>query len=130
MSDGSATSTTTALQTRGWTLVNNSTTLGNTGWFGNGSVFASHTGAGYAAANFENISGTGTISDWLITPLVTLSNGDTFSYWTRTSSGVHPDRLEVRISTNGTSTNVGATDSSVGDFGTVIDTRQLGLNIR
>lgn len=122
LTDASATSTTTALQSRGWTLVNNSTALGNTGWFGNGTVFTSHSGAGYAAANFENISGTGTISNWLISPQVTLKNGDTFSYWTRTSTGVHPDRLEVRLSTNGSSTNVGSTDSSVGDFTTVLET--------
>ncbi len=122
MTDAAGTSTTTALESRGWSLVNNSSALGNTGWFGNGTVFASHTGAGYAGANYENVSGSGTISNWLISPMVTLSNGDTFSYWTRTSTGVHPDRLEVRLSTNGTSTNVGSTATSVGDFTTVIDT--------
>lgn len=125
--DASGTSTTTALESRGWTLQNNSTALGNTGWFGNGAVFASHAGAGYVAANFENISGTGTISNWLISPNVTLKNGDTFSYWTRTSSAVHPDRLEVRASLNGTSTNVGSTDSSVGDFTTLLETVNPGL---
>lgn len=120
--DSSATSSTTALESRGWTLTNLSSTLGNTGWFGNGSVFTSHAGAGYAAANYENVSGTGTISNWLISPSVNLKNGDTFSYWTRTSTGVHPDRLEVRLSTNGTSTNVGTTSTSVGDFTTVLET--------
>src|SRR5262249_7199215 len=31
-----------------------------------------------------------------------------------------PDRLELRLSTNGASTNVGATDASVGDFSTLL----------
>ena len=125
--DASATSTTTALESRGWSLTNNSTALGATGWFGNGTAFTSHAGAGYVAANFENISGTGTISNWLISPMVTLHNGDTFSYWTRTSTALHPDRLEVRLSTNGTSTNVGTTDTSVGDFTTLLETVNTSL---
>ena len=129
--DASATSTLTPLNGRGWTDVNLSkgtvtfaatNGLGNTGWFGNGTAFGPHAGAGYVAANYENVAGTGTISNWLISPVATLHNGDTFSYWTRTSSGVHPDRLEVRLSTNASSTNVGTTETSVGDFTTVLET--------
>ena len=131
LADASATSTLAPLNSRGWVDTNLSkgtitfaTTngLGNTGWFGNGTAFASHAGAGYVAGNYENVAGNGTISNWLISPTATLHNGDTFSYWTRTSSGVHPDRLEVRLSTNGSSANVGTTEVSVGDFTTVLET--------
>lgn len=127
LKDASSTSTTAPLETRGWSVVNNSTLIGTTGWFGNGTAFASHTGAGYIGANFENISGTGTISNWLISPVATFQNGDTITYWTRTNTAGHPDRLELRLSTNGSSTNVGTTDSSVGDFTTVLDTVNSSL---
>src|SRR5262249_48360070 len=33
---------------------------------------------------------------------------------------IAPDRLELRLSLNGASTNVGATDASVGDFSTLL----------
>ena len=131
LQDASATSTLAPLNTRGWTDINMSkgtisfvatNGLGNTGWFGNGVAFPSHSGAGYVAANYENVAGTGTISDWLISPMITLNNGDTFSYWTRTATGVHPDRLEVRMSTNGSSLNVGVSETTVGDFTSVLDT--------
>jgi hypothetical protein len=131
LQDASATSKLTPLNTRGWLDLNMSkgtvtfaatNGLGNTGWFGNGIAFSSHTGAGYVSANYENVAGTGTISNWLMSPVVTLHNGDTFSYWTRTATGVHPDRLEVRLSQNGNSTNVGLSETTVGDFTTVLDT--------
>ncbi len=120
LKDGSGTSTLVPLEGRGWFDLNNSNPLGPTGWFGNGAVFPSHSGAGYIAANFNNTTGAGTISDWLITPTRTLNNGDTFSFWSRTNLDTFPDRLELRLSTNGSSTNVGATETSVGDFGTLL----------
>ena len=75
----------------------------------------------YALANFNATSGTGTINNWLLTPVVNITNGDVVSFYTRTVPGAaFPDRLEVRLSTNGASTNVGATSTSVGDFTTVL----------
>jgi Secretion system C-terminal sorting domain len=71
--------------------------------------------------NFNNVAGNNTISNWLITPTVAIKNGDVFSFWSRTVAGpLFPDRLEVRLSTNGASTNVGATNTSVGDFTTLL----------
>jgi hypothetical protein len=58
----------------------------------------------------------GTISNWLLTPEITMNNGDTFSFWTRRTGSGWEDRLQVRLSTNGGSTDVGATATSVGDF--------------
>lgn len=108
----------------GWAAQNLSTTVGATGWFqGNSAVFPSQSGAptAYIAANFQNTTGTNTISNWLFTPTVTLQNGDVVEFWTRTvSAPLFPDRLEVRWSGNGASTNAGATSTSVGDFTTLL----------
>jgi uncharacterized repeat protein (TIGR01451 family) len=104
----------------GWFAQNNSNPLGATGWFqGDTSVFAAQGGApaSYIAADFQNTDGVGTISNWLLTPVLTLRNGAQFSFWTRTRSAPQfPDRLQVRLSTNGGSTDVGGDENSVGDF--------------
>lgn len=109
----------------GWFVQNNSAPLGATSWFqGNSAVFPSQSGAptAYIAANWQNTttSGSGTISTWLLTPNVALQNGDQLTFWTRTTTGQFPDRLEVRWSANGASTNVGSTSTSVGDFSTLL----------
>jgi hypothetical protein len=108
----------------GWVATNNSSPIGSEGWFqGNTGVFSAQAGAAnsYAAANFNSADLGGNISNWLLTPTVALGNGEFFSFYTRTESGaLLADRLEVRLSTNGASTNVGNTDSSVGDFTTLL----------
>ena len=45
--------------------------------------------------------------------------GDQVSFYTR-SKGSFPDRLQLRLSTNGTSFNVGSTTTSTGDFSTLL----------
>jgi len=56
-----------------------------------------------------------------MTPPLTLQNGAQLSFWTRTVTNVRfPDRLQVRMSTNGTSQNVGSTSTDVGDFTTLL----------
>ena len=108
----------------GWYSQNNSAPLGSLSWYqGVDSVFPAQSGAptAYIAANYNSTSGTGTISNWLLTPQLALANGATFSFWTRTTAGSgYPDRLQVRLSTAGSSTNVGTTESSVGDFTTLL----------
>ena len=103
---------------------NNSEPPGVIDWFqGNDAVFPAHEGppTAYIAANFNNTSGTGTISNWLLTPVVDMFNGQQMSFWTRTVAGsIYPDRLQVRASTAGESTNVGTTSQSVGDFTTLL----------
>jgi hypothetical protein len=105
----------------GWVQQNNSVP-GTTQWFGgNTATFAPHGGAGYIAANFNNTTGTNDISNWLLTPNLTMKNGDVFSFWTRTvTSPAFPDRLQVRLSGNGASTNVGTGAAGVGDFTTLL----------
>lgn len=115
----------TTLAGSGWVMVNNSNPAGSTGWFqGDPTVFSAQSGApdSYIAANFNNAGFAGNISNWLITPEMTLFNGETVSFYARTESGgsIFNDGLELRLSTNGASTNVGTTDSSVGDFTTLL----------
>ena len=65
--------------------------------------------------------GNNTISNWLLTPPVTLQNGARMTFYTRTVDVPQfPDRLQVRMSTNGDSTNVGTTSVDVGDFTTLM----------
>jgi len=107
-----------------WVSVNNSAPPGTTDWFqGNSGVFAAQQGAGdsYAAANFNGADFGGNISNWLITPTLSLDNGQVFSFYTRTESPADfGDRMQVRLSGNGSSTDVGTTDSSVGDFSNLL----------
>jgi subtilisin family serine protease len=114
----------TLLPGLGWALINNSAPAGVTSWFqGNSAVFPAHAGAptAYIAANFNNTAGEGTISNWLLTPEMTMRNGDQLSFYTRrTASATFQDRLQVRLSVNGASTHVGATGTSVGDFTTLL----------
>ena len=104
----------------GWFTQNNSSPVGTTGWFqGSSATFPSQSGVptAYIAANFNNTTGNNTISNWLLTPAVSIKNGDVLKFYTRTvSAPAFADRLEVRMSTSGASTNVGATNTSVGDF--------------
>jgi len=75
----------------------------------------------YIGANFNNTTGTNTISNWLITPHVNLVNGAQFKFWTRTTTAnPFPDRLQVRLSTAGASTNVGTGNMGIGDFTTLL----------
>lgn len=103
----------------GWTAVNNSATIGSTGWFqGNTQVFDAQSGStnSYIGANFNNTTGDNTISNWLIAPTLTFNNGDVVSFWTRTvDNRFFADRLELRFSNVG-GTDVGSTPTSVGSF--------------
>ncbi len=113
----------TTLANQGWVQQNNSNPVGSSSWFqGDPSVFSSQSGAdtSYIAANFANTADNGTISNWLLTPTLNFSNGDALSFFTRTTDGNFPDRLEVRLSLAGASTDVGTSETSVGDFTTLL----------
>jgi hypothetical protein len=75
----------------------------------------------WASTNGVGTSQVGDINNWFATPVLGLQNGQQFSFWTRSVTGnTYPDRLEVRLSTNGFSTNVGSTHLDVGDFTTLL----------
>ena len=62
-----------------------------------------------------------TINNWLLTPPLTLQNGAMMTFYTRTVDVPQfPDRLQVRMSTAGASTNVGTGPFDVGDFATLM----------
>lgn len=104
------------LAAKGWVQVNGSSpALPGNPWFqGNSGVFDSASGApdSYVATNFASAGFGGVVSNWLILPELTLNAFNTFTFATR-SAGAFPDRLEVRLSTNGAST-------SLGDFSTLL----------
>lgn len=120
----------------GWTTVNNSTTVGSTGWFqGEPTVFPAQAGlaTAYIAANANNTAGVGdtgigTINNWLISPMLTFNNGDVVSFYTRTKENPaeFPDRLELRFSSVG-GIDVGNTDTSVGTFSLLLLSVNPGL---
>ena len=101
------------LPAAGWVLTNNSDSP-NQPWFqGNSGIFPSFDGAAgaYAAASFLS-SGldTGRVSNWLITPVVSLNGASTLSFYARTEITGFSDGLTVRLSPTGSSTT---TDFSV-----------------
>ncbi|MBZ5586499.1 MAG: choice-of-anchor J domain-containing protein [Acidobacteriia bacterium] len=117
----------------GWALINNSAPLGTAGWFqGNPAAFGAQSGApnSYIAANFLNADAGGDVSNWLLTPVLQLVDGEIISFYTRTvPDASFPDRLELRLSTNGASTNVGGSAKSVGDFGRLLLTINPALAV-
>lgn len=138
--------TASAALSRGWKFINASDPKGSNVWQQGGGPlpwfrpFSSHgTYAGFIGADYTSTSaGQGTISNWVVSPVLTMQNGDKISFYTRglalfpgydtslnTSVAVYkttkPDTLDwangmqLRISTNGESLNVGK-GTSVGDF--------------
>lgn len=109
----------------GWMQVNHSEPVGVTGWYqGDSSAFSAYEGDSndYLAADYANAdvcSGSSTISNWFISPVMDLGEVEEIAFYTR-SLGGFPDRLELRLSNNDESTNVGSTASSVGDFTTCL----------
>lgn len=106
-----------------WGMSNNSSALGsNPNWVqGVSSVFPAYNGAAndFFAANYNSVAGTGTISNWLFTPVVTIQDGAVLQFATRSaapSTGIGPDRMQIRFSTAGTATNMAAPASNVGTY--------------
>jgi hypothetical protein len=116
----------TTLTNQGWVFVNNSTPDPNpnpvsatwgpgqsstpTDLFGQPLKYMDITfGAG---PSFTTTATRGFIDAWALSPVVSFQNGSRISFWTRTvlEGGTiqHPDRLQVRFSSAGSSTNVGS----------------------
>lgn len=133
---------------RGWVIANNTKPLGTISWIQGfnyismyhgyepgktGVPFNFLYGAGLGAnpaisgtdfimTTSECGSGTANCSNWLISPAVTMKNGDKIKFYTRTydNPAVAPDRLEVRLNAVNSSADVGRDTSSVGNFTTVL----------
>lgn len=111
------------LQSQGWTTVNASEPIGTGSWFaGQTPYFVAYNGAStsYIAVDFRSTGSIGTISNWLITPTVTLKNGDVISFYSRDHHDDFADRLELRLSQNGANSVLpSASSSALGDFTTL-----------
>ena len=116
----------TALAANGWVQTNQSAPVGASTWAqGGGTAFATaYNGAAtsFTLCNYNSTTGNGTISNWLITPVITVQNGDIITFWSRQGGTApsYPDRMELRLSTNGAFTaNPSTGISDVGDFTTL-----------
>lgn len=82
--------------------------------------FTAQAGAPNSFIGVDYSAGGEDVSAWLIAPQQTsLSSTDALSFWSRSAGITYPDRLEVRMSSNG-SCNPGTTTDGVGDFTTLL----------
>jgi len=119
--------TLSAAYNRGWRLKNRSVPIGPTNWnqvgdpqFGLNFVPYSATGGvGYIETdNFStsgDAAGDGIISNWVISPVLNIQNGDKIVFYTNSSFVETAVRLQVRLNRHNTGLEVG-TGNSVGDF--------------
>jgi hypothetical protein len=131
-----------ALTTDGWIITNQSTSLGIISWgvpaaplqnnlFGG----VGHSGGAtsYACADFDSVgtAANQTISNWLISPSITVKNGDIVKFWTRTGRNtvaLYADNLQMRMSSAGTTVNpVGP--SGIGSFTVLCNEINPTLNL-
>ena len=108
----------------GWSLQNLSEPVGPNGWVQLSTTpFGTYDGDAYIGAGSVcvDLNIAGTASCWLMTPVLDFASNSTLTFYTRTATGsIGPDRLEVRLSSNGASTNAGNASTTVGDFATTL----------
>jgi len=128
---------------RGWVIANNSKPIGTIPWVqgffylsqnhlydgklgpsnpynfdGFGGMEYSYSGTDFAMATANCGHGSATISNWLISPVLDIKNGDIIRFYTRTAANPADgaDRLQVRINPVNSSSDVGRDATSVGNF--------------
>lgn len=127
---------TASLATDGWIQTNQSDPVGASTYIVPATASTVFTTGGQAGGplsmaivNYNSTTGAGIISNWLITPTITVKQGDVISFYTRTATynvaptpaNTFPDRLELRGSANGDFSVIpsgGADD--LGDFGELL----------
>lgn len=117
-----------ALPAAGWTFLNDSTAPG-TSWFqGNPGIFVAESGLAdsYAAANFLGTTGlTGTVSNWMITPQLSLDQFSVINFVARVAGDGFEDTLQVLVSTTGTAPG---DFSLVGTYSSAVDSGWVPLS--
>lgn len=105
----------------GWAQQNLSSPIGTQpAWFA-GTAMTPFTPPGYIAVNCNSTTGGNVSSNWLFTPQTSIRSGDILSFYLRASDSTgYLERIQVRLSTNGNSLNAGNSNTSVGDFSTMI----------
>lgn len=131
---------------KGWMIKNNTKPLGTVGWMqgyfyvslyhglvpkslgtapfnypaagGFGDNNPSFSGADFIMTTSECGFNIANCSNWLISPEITVKDGDVISFYTRTydNPALAADRLQVRMNDVNNSANVGIDSNSVGDF--------------
>jgi len=116
---------------RGWKGVNLSDPIGGDSWqqgsfvADKGGPFVSNISAHSYKASANELAfvpysagaGLSFINCWLLTPELSMKNGDIISFWTTTVDPVDfPDRMQVWLNPTNNSTNVGRTAAETGDF--------------
>ena len=116
----------------GWTMTNQSNPIGSATWFrGNTDSFSSYNGPadGYIAVNYQSGAGVSDLSNWLMTPVITVQNGDQISFYTRVPGSQYPDRMELRMSTVGNASVNPVGSTGLGSFTTLCTTVNQDLTI-
>ncbi len=107
----------------GWTSTNLSSPVGTGNWFaGNVNSFTAFNGPdnGYIAVNFQSGSGVSTLNNWLMSPVVTVQNGDEISFYTRVPNASEwADRIELRQSVLGANSTNPSGLTNVGSYSTL-----------
>lgn len=107
-----------------WFQQNNSSPAGSGGWEQDNGNFTAPFGTvnSSVVVGYKSIAAgqSGDISNWLISPTINMTNGDSIIFYSRSYQGTtYADRMEVRLNRSNT-IDVGSTTTSVGDFDTVM----------
>ncbi len=108
-----------------WYIQNNSISPDADWGGGDATIFPAQAGNSdsYLSVNYQSTSSSSgtTISNWLFTPTRTYNNGDVITFYTRTLTGpLYPDRMEVRLSSDGNGLDCGTNPTDVGTFTTLL----------
>lgn len=115
----------------GWVLINDSAPPGSTGWFqGIPAFFPAAAGPAdsYIAANFNNAAFGGAVSNWLLTPQLDLTNGESLNFSLRLLGDGVLDRVEVYFSDSGASAALGDF-SLLSAYSSDVDTGWAALSV-
>lgn len=98
------------LATSGWTQV------GGNGWFQGNPVYTADTGAAGSHAGNNFLSSTLTISEWLMSPVLSVGNGAALNFALRLVGDGFLDTVEVYTSNSGASTDTNDFTTLLGVF--------------
>jgi len=91
----------------------------------NGGISNSGSNRSFATVNYQSIvdGSSGTISNWLISPIIRIKNGDIVTFYTRigrNGTAIRADNLQLRISSIGSATtNPASSEFDLGSFTTL-----------
>lgn len=92
--------TPTGLAARGWLFVDVDGGGTTTSLNGNPATFPAFQGTGFVAENYQGANGL-YINQWLISPSISCTAGDTMSFWYRGTGSQWPDSVVVKFSPTG-----------------------------